>query len=168
MIVQKWKDLKQSMLEVYSGNHYFMITFLISVLIYSLNALIHNYKLVFKTPSLKLIYLLIIGFPSTTSNSAFLFLIIISVLSGIVISMSIFLLKRQLSSGYAGTSGVIVGLIAPACPSCALGLFGVIGLGGFLTILPFKGLELGVLGILLLISSMNYLSKKIVTKVCKI
>ena len=97
MIKQKWKDLKQSIMEIYSIKYYFVITFLVSFSIYSVNALLHNFKLVMANPSLKMIYLLITGFHSTTSNSAFVFLVIFSLLAGVGMSMSIFLLKRQIS-----------------------------------------------------------------------
>ena len=168
MIIQWLNNLNNARKEVYFANSYYFITVFSSILIYSFNTLIHNYKLIIESPSLNLFYLLIVGFYSTTSISAFIFLIIISLLSGVVISMSIFLIKRQISAGYAGSSGLIVGIVAPACPSCALGIFGILGLGGFLTVLPFKGKELGVLGIVLLIYSIIYLSKKIVTNTCKI
>ena len=96
-------------------------------------------------------------------------LILLSILSGVVVSMSFFLVRRQIDGSIAtSTSGILIGLLAPSCPQCAIGLLSFLGLGGFLTILPFKGLELGVLGIAILVFSMFYLSNKVVTNVCDI
>jgi hypothetical protein len=93
----------------------------------------------------------------------------VSLLSGIVLSLSLFLLKRQLSySAGIGLSGIITSILTPACSSCALGLAGILGIGGFLSVLPFKGMELGVVGIVLLLISIVYLSKKITMIICKI
>jgi len=113
-------------------------------------------------------YSLIRGFPQTTTSASLFFLIILSILSGIIISFTIYLISRQIKSGaYAGTS-VLVSLIAPACPSCAVGLFGLIGIGGLASILPFKGLEIGFIGVLVVIFSIFYLAKKVETNTCSI
>ena len=66
----------------------------------------------------------------------------------------------------AGFSGIVAGIIAPACPSCALSILSVMGVGGALAFLPFGGLELGFVAIIILIISLFYLSNKIMTKVC--
>ena len=153
--------------EVYSERKYFFFSGLFSLLVFSLNALIGNYKLIASQFSLLLFFDLIIGVHSTMSKVSFLFLIIVSILSGIVFSLSIFLFKRQIHySRGVGLSGLISSILVPACSSCALGLAGILGISGFLSLLPFKGLELGVLGIALLIVSLVYLSNRIVTKVC--
>ncbi|MCH7664188.1 MAG: hypothetical protein IH859_10020 [Chloroflexi bacterium] len=47
-------------------------------------------------------------------------------------------------------------------------LVGAMAIGGFLAVLPFKGLELGIFGIILLGVSVIYLSNKVVTKTCSI
>jgi len=44
----------------------------------------------------------------------------------------------------------------------------VLGVGSFLAILPFKGLELGVIAVFALFISILYLSKKIAAKVCDV
>ena len=154
--------------EVYSDKKYLGISLLFAFVVYSVNPLIHNFKLISSSFSFELLFYIIFGFYSATSWLAFLFLLATAVLAGIVISMSIYLIKRQVSAGGVGGSGIVIGLLAPACPSCAVGLLSVLGIGGFLSVLPFKGLELGVIGIGLLLVSVVYLSKKIETKVCKI
>ncbi len=161
------KKLFSALKEVYTKKKYFIFTILFSLFIFSTNTIIRNYKILLTDFSLKLFFSLIKGSYSSMSLLSFGFLIMISILSGIVFSLSLFLIKRQLSGNLGiGASGIITGILAPACPSCALGGLGVLGLGGFLTFLPFKGKELGVLGLLLLLFSINYLCNKITTKTC--
>ncbi len=162
-------NILQALAEVYATKKYFAYSGLFSLLVFSLNALIGNFKLIASQFSLLLIFDLIASTHSTMSAVSFAFLVIISVLSGIIFSLSLFLVKRQISYGAGiGLSGIIASILTPACSSCALGLTGILGIGGFLSILPFKGMELGVLGILLLGVSLVFLSRKIVSNVCEI
>ena len=159
----------QALSEVYAEKKYFVYSGLFSLVVFSLNALIGNFKLIASQFSLPLIFDLIASTHSTMSTVSFVFLVIISLLSGVVFSLSLFLVKRQLSYGAGiGLSGIVASVLTPACSSCALGLAGVLGIGGFLSVLPFKGMELGVLGIVLLGVSLVYLSGKITTKICVI
>ena len=159
---------REALKEVYSKKKYFLFSGLCSLLVFSLNAVIGNYRLLWPDFSLVLFFDLVFNAHKSMSVISLLFLIIISLLSGIVFSLSLFLLKRQIgySSGI-GLSGIITSVLTPACSSCALGLAGILGIGGFLSLLPFKGLELGVLGILLLLVSVVYLSRKITVVVCE-
>ena len=161
--------LTETFKEVYSEKKYFVFSLLFGFLVFSVNAVIRNYKLLFSEFSLKLFFSLVASAHSTMSGVSFAFLVIISLLSGLVFSLSLFLLRRQITySAGIGLTGIITSVLTPACSSCALGLAGVLGLSGFLSVLPFKGMELGVLGILLLGSSLVYLSGKISTAVCDI
>ena len=162
-------NIREALHEVYSERKYFLFSGLFSLSVFSLNALIGNFKLIASQFSLVLMVDLLASTHSTMSTVSFVFLIIISLLSGIVFSLSIFLFKRQISyNAGVGVTGIVSSILAPACSSCALGLAGILGIGGFLSILPFKGLELGVLGIILLGVSLVYLSGKITTKVCDV
>jgi len=163
------QNIKEALEEVYNRKMYYLYTFLVAGLMFTINALLRNYKLLFPNFSLSLFFTLLTGFPSTIPLASLINLIIISLLSGIVAAMSVFLVKRQISTrAYAGFTSLLTGVLAPACPSCALGLLTLLGLEVFLTILPFKGVELGVLAVMVLLFSLAYLSEKIVTKVCKI
>jgi len=164
----KFIDFKNAAKEVYQKPKYYSITIVFAIFIYSINVILHNPSFIIKNFSFLLLYNLIVGFIHTIPLLSLIFLIIIAILGGISLTYSIFLLQRQIkSSAYASTSSVLVSILAPACPSCALGLLGILGLGGFLATLPFKGLELGIFAIIILIISIYYLSNKIVTKVCK-
>ncbi|MBS3139490.1 hypothetical protein J4479_00625 [Candidatus Woesearchaeota archaeon] len=160
--------IKQALQEVYSENqHYYFISILSALAIYSFNAVFHNFRLALLTPNLFIS--LILGFHETMSIYSIIFLVIISVLTGILVSMTIFLLRRQIKDGiYASGVGVIASVIAPACSSCALGLLGLLGLSSLLAVLPFKGIEIGILGIIIVLAAVNSLAKKIVAQTCPI
>ena|SRR3989338_6756677 len=162
-------NIQKTLQEVYSDKKYFILSGLFSLWVFSLNALISNYKLIISEFSFLLLFNLIISAHSAMSELSFFFLILVSLLSGIVFSLSIFLLRRQINySAGIGLSGVITSVLTPACSSCALGLTGLLGISGTLSVLPFKGLELGILGIILLLFSLIYLSQKITTTICEV
>ncbi|HLD80309.1 MAG TPA: hypothetical protein VJA18_07150 [Candidatus Nanoarchaeia archaeon] len=162
-------DIKEALKQAYSERKYFFFSGLFSLSVFSLNVLIGNYKLIASEFSLKLVIGLLISAHSTMSGASTLFLVIVSALSGIVFSLSLFLVRRQLSySAGIGVSGIIASVLTPACSSCALGLAGILGIGSFLSVLPFKGLEFGFLGVILLGVSLVFLSRKIVSDVCEV
>ena len=154
--------------EVYSNYLYLAITILFAILSFSFNVVVNNIPLLAYDFSFKLLFSIIIGSFFIYGFRTISMLILISFLGGITISMGIYILKRQFSTGLAGSSsGILISLFAPTCPSCALGLVSVLGLGGFISFLPFKGLELGIIGLLALLFSIFYLSNKI-CGVCEI
>jgi hypothetical protein len=153
--------------EVYSRPIYYSLSFIAAILMFSFNAAFRNYKLLVSDFSFSLLFKLIIGIFSSFSLAGLILLVIMSILSGVIFAFSVYLLKRQLS-GVSASGSVFLALLAPACPSCALGTLSIFGLGGFMTILPFKGLELGFLAIGIIIIALINLSGKIVTKTCSI
>ncbi|PLX24512.1 hypothetical protein C0580_05030 [Candidatus Parcubacteria bacterium] len=102
--------------------------------------------------------------------------ILISILSGINFSMLIFYLKRRISKEKkfgVGFGGMLIGLLGVGCASCGSiilsSIFGFTAATGFLGILPFKGFELGIVGVVLLALSIYFLSRKIENPLlCKI
>ena len=162
------QNTKEALKEVYSHKSYFFLSLFTGFIIFSFNVTINNYKLILSNFSPRLFFSLLSGAFVTMSTTSLVLLIIMSVLAGIVTAMSVFLIKRQIKGSAAGSSSVLVGIIAPSCPSCAVGLLSVLGLGGFIGFLPFKGAELGIIGISIMLISLVYLSKKVVTKTCKI
>jgi len=92
-------QVQEALNEVYAEKKYFVLSALFSLAVFSLNALIGNFKLIASQFSLPLIFDLIISTHSTMSTVSFVFLLIISLLSGVVFSLSIFLVKRQISYG---------------------------------------------------------------------
>ncbi len=166
-MIQLFSPLYSATKEVYAQKRYYVYTILTTVVVFSLNPLLRNYKVLKANFSLSLAGSLILGVIGASSTITAIILALTALLSGMMISFSIYTIKRQFSQGTKlGFTGLLLGILTPACPSCALGLTGILGLGGVLTILPLKGLELGFLGIILLLTSLMYLSKKINAKVC--
>ena len=142
---------------VYRRWPYSLLAVLVALTIFSVNVLLPNYRVI---SNARLVFLLLAGAPATMTSSSFIMLVIMSLLSGIVASIAIFTIRRQLRAA-TGASSILLSFIAPSCPSCAIGLAGMLGLGGLISSLPFAGKELGIIGILALLASIFYLSKKI-------
>ncbi len=159
----------QTSKEVYSSRWYFAITFIGALVLMSLNVLFRNYKLLVDHFSFSLLFSLIYGLRATFTPLALIFLVTISLLGGILISLTIFLIRRQLAmQASIGAPGILIAILAPACPSCALGLLGLLGVSGAIAFLPLKGFEFAILGVVLLLISIHYLSAKIISKTCEI
>ncbi|MBT4516601.1 MAG: hypothetical protein HOC78_01785 [Candidatus Komeilibacteria bacterium] len=101
---------------------------------------------------------------------------LVSILAGINFSMLIFYLKRKIKlerSVGTGFVGIIIGIFGVGCASCGSvvlsSIFGYTAVTNFLGILPFHGIEIGVLGLMLLLLSIYLLASKIQNPaVCKI
>ena len=162
-------SVQEALKVVYSSKKYLVITISVALVLFLFNALVNNYRILFSDFSFSLFFSLLKGTLALMTTLSTALLIIMSVLAGVVTAMTVYLLKRQIKGSLkASSSSVFVSLIAPACPSCAIGFLSVLGFGGFLAVLPFKGLELGFLGIGLLGVSTVYLSNKITTKTCSV
>lgn len=94
----------------------------------------------------------------------FMLLLVAAVLFGLYAALLVYALKQRSpgkKSCLWGSSGLIVGLFSAGCPMCGAFLFGLIGAPLALFFLPFKGLELKVLAILLLSLSVYSLGKSL-------
>ena len=94
--------------------------------------------------------------------------IIISVLAGINIAFLVYYLRTRLSlerEAGASIGGMILGLLGVGCASCGSvifsTIFGLSAAAGFLGILPLKGQEFGLAGVVLLLWSIYLTSQKI-------
>lgn len=99
-----------------------------------------------------------------------LLILILSLLFGIYFSLVIFKFSASMSfwrQGFAGSIGSLVGAFGVGCPTCGAFLFALIGAPLALMYLPFRGLELQVFGILILIFSI-YLTEKSINSNCEI
>jgi len=116
------------------------------------------------TPSPLPTYIKMYGLPFTvttvTLGSA------IAVLTGI--NTSLILCRKQMtgSLGFkkgAGSSvcSAFTGAVASGCPVCTAPLLGVFGLGGALALLPFHGLELKAIAVIVLVISFYYTSRNV-------
>ena len=178
--MNKFKEILNAWKIVFGNARYIFLTIIIAFGFYFFNVLVSNISLliyVFNSSGIeKTISWLVsstIGFGRTILLSSFISLIIISILFGVLVSLLVFKIKnieKNTKLGVIGGLGVLLGIVAPTCAACGIGLIYVLGLGSaFLTFLPFKGLELSILAILLLNLTILKASKDLTTcKVCQI
>ncbi len=91
---------------------------------------------------------------------------VIAILTGL--NTSLVLCRKQMTGSLGFKKGVgsstcsaFVGAIASGCPVCTAPLLAVFGLGGALALLPFQGLELKAIAIVVLGVSLYYTSKNV-------
>lgn len=95
-----------------------------------------------------------------------------AILLGINITLLIFYIRQRQYQGntghtaslvsFGGVVSAVLGIGCAACGSVVLTAFlGLLGAGGLLVLLPFHGVEFGVLGVFLLSVSSWYILKKI-------
>tara|TARA_Y100000310_G_C20539288_1_gene742421 strand:- start:533 stop:1039 length:507 start_codon:yes stop_codon:yes gene_type:complete len=162
-------DIKKAFAQVFSNKGYITLGLLFALIVLSLNVLLINYRLILNSFSFPLLWHLLYGGLLIMPLFASISLILISVLSGILVPLLVFQIRKQvaLSSG-VGAFGILFGVVAPACPSCAIGLLPLLGLGGLFAFLPFGGKEVSIFTIFLLVVAIIYISKKINTNTCSV
>lgn len=102
--------------------------------------------------------------------------IMVMVLSGINVAMLMYYLKNRIrleKAAGAGMLGTIAGLVGVGCASCgSVLLTSFIGIGAstsFLGLLPLKGVEFSILGIVIILLTIYLIAKKIQNPlVCRI
>lgn len=97
-------------------------------------------------------------------------IIVTAVLSGILMSMIFFKFenyRKMEGRGIVGFIGSGVAAFGVGCPTCGAFLFGLVGMPLALMYFPFRGLEIQVLGIFILMVSI-YLTGKSVEGACRI
>lgn len=151
---------------------YFLIFIISAFSFYFLNFFISSFQNLlwhFKNYGLKSFFVFLfnifIGFDKTILFSSFLSFIALSVLSGIFVTLIIYklnILENSVKLSLSGTSGLVLGILAPGCAACGLGLATALGLGTiFVNFLPFKGLEISILAIIVLSFSIIKISYNI-------
>lgn len=123
------------------------------------NTIIGNYDLAYK---LKLLLALLEGMWTAMTRIGLFLLIITSILTGVNITLiGIRIMKMQTLKNvhYIAGGGSLLGVIGSGCAACGLPLISVLGLSGSIVYLPFHGVELSYLSILLLSVSLYFMLK---------
>lgn len=99
--------------------------------------------------------------------------VVLSLLFGVMISLLFYRYEvvqnpGMKKVGLLGGIGVVLGAAAPGCASCGVGVLSVIGLGSFLSVLPFQGKEVLYLAIALTGFSVWNISGKLYNPVCNV
>lgn len=155
-----------------------IITIGIATLFFLFNVVIKNYRALYElatitsfSASLSFLSTLTFGYHNTVTLSSYLALIIISLMIGLVAALIAFKTAALHSKATLSSSvGLLVGIIAPGCAACGVGLAALFGISGAaLAALPLKGLEFSLLAIFLLGLAIYNLTQGLrVCEVCKI
>jgi hypothetical protein len=173
------KEMIKAFRIVFGSKKYIFLCLAIAIVFFGINIYIPNFSLVFDAfknfrlgYTFPLLGSLFLGGMGTMLLHTLLLLIAMSLLIGIVISMIVFRVKYVKTNNIGKkrtTLAIILGVAAPGCAACGIGLLPLIGLGGALVYLPFQGLEIGLVSLLLLFFAINSISKSISNgKLCKI
>ena len=160
----KFKEVFGILRQIYKNKRYIylsLITAIISFIVF--------YKLTLVTianNSLK-VFIMMSGYNYTYFT--LLSFVIISVLFGIYLSVFIYRFKliklmkekKGTSIGFIGYLGLIAGVFGAGCPTCGSVVFALVGAPLALMYLPFRGLELRVLSILILLVSIYFLTRSL-------
>ncbi|MEK6929029.1 MAG: hypothetical protein AABW65_03715 [Nanoarchaeota archaeon] len=150
--------------KVFGNYKYTLFAVIIALFFYILNAIIGNFFNIldfFKKSdflsSISFLFSLIFGFHKTSLPSSILTLVIISLLGGILVSLIIykfnFVRESSQSKGVLSSIAIFLAFLVPGCAACGIGIAALLGLGSFFIYLPFKGIEISVIAIALLLFS---------------
>lgn len=118
-------------------------------------AFLGDYSIFYRT---SLVFALIQGLTTALSATSLVFLVFISVLTGLNFALLIKKVNRG-SGVHLMFGGSMLGTLGSGCASCGLPLLGVLGMSGSVVYLPFKGLEFSLLAVGLLVVSFYILLK---------
>lgn len=104
---------------------------------------------------LPIVFGLIRGIYAANYWYAFVLIVIISVLAGINIALVLRRAHRLRETGATG-AGSLLGLVVGGCSGCATGLLPLLGLSFVVGLLPFQGIELSVLSVVLLLVALYW------------
>lgn len=165
-VVKTWR-------EVFSKPKYLSIALLSALvfyIIYFLTSAYGNIISYFQENSfigtIKFAFLLFVNFKETILFSSFISMILLSLFTGILISILLYRARIVKNNsvkkiGFMGGIGVFLGIFAPGCASCGLGIVALLGFSGIFATLPLKGLEVSYLALFILIFSIIQISSKI-------
>ena len=110
-----------------------------------------------------LLVALLAGMWTAMSTLSLVLLIVVAILTGVNLTLVVQRLRTIRASGkmsfmVGGSS--LLGIIGSGCASCGLPILAFLGLSGAIFYLPFQGLELSVLAIVLLSVSLYSLTKQ--------
>ncbi len=158
-IKKEIKELSSVWREIFGNWRYLILAVGIGLIFYSANVLMANFYLIiyfFKEngliQTLKFFSNLFLGFKGTVLFSSFLSTVLISILLGMLFALIAYktVMIKNIAGGIGiiGTVGIFLGILAPGCAACGIGLLSFFGLSAAaLAFLPFRGLELSFLAI---------------------
>ena len=122
---------------------------------------------------LKFLFTLSIGLKSTITAFSFYSVVVLSLMTGILVSLLVYkteiITSDRPKGGLFASAGLFLGVLAPGCASCGIGLAAVLGLGAFLVVLPYGGAEISAIAIAIIGFSIYKTSKGFYScKICRV
>lgn len=151
------KILKENFIEVFSNRKYILLSFTTFSIFLLTFYFFSDYKLICGNYGNLHLNILIL----TQILISMLFALFLSFTSYKFITFSSFSPTEQTTS----TIGVFFGTLVTGCTSCSLTLASYLGLAGIISLLPYGGLELNILSVVLLLIGTFFTLKNL--KVCK-
>ena len=148
--------------KIFRNWKYSSIAIVVFLLFYSFNVVTNsflglksiydNYGLLM---TLNFFKVLSINFYSSIKLHSFISMLVVGALIGVLSSMMIYKVKHSQSSnnktGLLASTGAFLAAFTTGCTACGIGLASLLGIGGAtLSLLPYEGLELSILAIVIL------------------
>lgn len=162
---------------VFTKPKYLLIGILAGFLFYLINGLIvarPNFQQFFNAFGIIAIWKILqlsLNFSYMILPFTFVGIVLLSILIGVLISL-LFYRFDNFASVKGGSTlaaiGIFLGMAAPGCAACGVGLISLIGLGSAIAVLPFQGKEILIFSILITLFSLSVISKKLYNPVCNI
>lgn len=169
------KQIFETWKKIFSKIRYLLLVIVIALIFYLTNVLIASWKTILSIysisgffESLKMFFNLSLGFANTIDLYSYVSLVVISILLGMLFSliayrttMSLKVMDKK-STGIFASTGIFLGVLVPGCAACGMGILSALGFGVIaVNFLPFKGLEISALSILVLGFSIFKITDKI-------
>ncbi|PIZ82717.1 hypothetical protein COX97_03345 [Candidatus Pacearchaeota archaeon CG_4_10_14_0_2_um_filter_05_32_18] len=170
-----FEDKFKTWRKIFSKPKYLLMTIIIALIFYSINVLIASWETVFSVYSFrgfsegsKMFVNLFLGFGNTIVWHSHASLILIAFLLGMFFSLVVYRTKMSVKimdkkgAGIFASLGVFLGVLAPGCAACGMGILSALGFGVVaVNFLPLKGLEISILSIAILGFSVAKITDKI-------
>ena len=166
------KGATSGFFEVLKKWKYLTLSIVVAILFYIINIFLSNFRYIaptFKKGILKFLEALLmdaISYPQFFTYKFFIGLIFISLLFGTLISLIAYKTKMLKNfsgeTGFLTSTGIFFGIVAPGCSACGVGFLSAIGVSGAaIAFLPWKGFELFLIAIILILFAIYKISSQI-------
>lgn len=138
---------------------YFMLTIYMMNFDLARDTLFGSYNLSYK---INLLWALIGGIWTSMTTLSLFVIFLIAILTGINISLlteKVALLKSTGKVQFFAGGGSLLGVVGSGCAACGIPALSLLGLSGSLIYFPFRGIEIGIAALLLLVLSFYFLTR---------
>lgn len=88
--------------------------------------------------------------------------LLITVLTAALLTLTVTSLRQQYTrkGSLSGAAGGVLGFLSAGCASCGVGVLAVLGVGSGLAFLPFQGVGVQVVSVLVLLAALEYTGRQ--------